>query len=621
MSRIHAGGGHGSRAATPVRPLPGMAPPWIALPAFLCLLFLVVPFAGIILGANWRAFPELLVSQASVDALRLSAQTTTVSTVVSLVFGVPLAYWLAVGADGSPLGRAWTKVVRTMVSLPIVLPPVVAGLALLLVFGRRGLLGSRLSAWGVEIGFTPVAVVMAQVFVAMPYLVVSLEGALRTRGFELEQTAYQLGASRTRVLWSITLPLSAPAITSGIALTFSRALGEFGATLTFAGSLQGTTRTLPLEIYLQRESDSQSALSLAIVLTVVACTVVGGAIFLTGRWQMRLFPTHVLPDVDSPSTSFPPGDPVRRTRPAPGIQVNAAVVGRGVELRVDMAPGVVTAVVGPNGSGKSTMLGLISGSVTPSEGGAAFVGADATKRLATVTQRSLLFPHMSVLDNVRFGLRARGVDKDDCTIRAERELQGLGIGHLAGRRAGQLSGGQAQRVAIARAMALDPDVLLLDEPMAALDAPVAARLRIELSRRLRSSGITVVLTTHDPADVAALAQDLVVLDGGHVVCSGPWRQVFSGCDNSFVLGLTNRFTVRRGDTRLVVSPLDLRIAREGEAGIPVQVHGHTWAPWGPAVVGLTQDGDLVSFAIPASQEETVHVGDVVMLTVDGSRPR
>ena len=88
-----------------------------------------------------------------------------------------------------------------------------------------------------------------------------------------------------------------------------------------------------------------------------------------------------------------------------------------------------------------------------------------------------------------------------------------------------------------------------------------------------------------------------------------------------MLGLTNRFTVRRGDTRLVVSPLDLRIAREGEAGIPVQVHGHTWAPWGPAVVGLTQDGDLVSFAIPASQEETVHVGDVVMLTVDGSRPR
>jgi molybdate transport system permease protein len=156
----------------------------------------------------------------------------------------------------------------------MVLPPVVAGLALLTTLGRRGLVGQHLSALGIEIGFTTTAVVIAQTFVALPFLVVSLEGALRSSGQDYERAATYLGASPTRTLLTVTLPMAAPALASGTALSFARALGEFGATLTFAGSLQGTTRTLPLEIYLLRESDSDLALALSVVLLAVAGVVV-----------------------------------------------------------------------------------------------------------------------------------------------------------------------------------------------------------------------------------------------------------------------------------------------------------------------------------------------------------
>ena len=165
---------------------------------------------------------------------------------------------------------------RSLVLLPLVLPPVVGGLALLYAYGRRGLLGAHLEAFGVHIAFTTTAVVIAQSFVALPFLVVSLEGALRTAGERYEAVAATLGANPTTVLRRVTLPLVLPGLISGAVLSFARALGEFGATLTFAGSLQGVTRTLPLEIYLQRETDPDAAVALSLVLIVVAVLIVVG---------------------------------------------------------------------------------------------------------------------------------------------------------------------------------------------------------------------------------------------------------------------------------------------------------------------------------------------------------
>lgn len=218
-----------------------------------------------------RDLPALLSSPSSLDALRLSLQTSTVATLLCLVLGVPLALTLS-------RTRIFDNVVvRTLVLLPLVLPPVVGGIALLTLFGRQGLLGGTLDALGVQVAFSSVAVVLAQTFVSLPFLVVSLDGALQAVGDRYEGAAATLGASPTTVLRRVTLPLVRPALVSGTVLAFARSLGEFGATLTFAGSLQGTTRTLPLEIYLQRETDPQAAVALSALLVVIAVVVIAVA--------------------------------------------------------------------------------------------------------------------------------------------------------------------------------------------------------------------------------------------------------------------------------------------------------------------------------------------------------
>ncbi|NNM46873.1 molybdate ABC transporter permease subunit [Knoellia sp. DB2414S] len=217
---------------------------------------------------EWSQFGALVTSESSRAALALSLKTSLASTVLCIVFGVPMAVVLARSRFPGQ------SVARSLVLLPLVLPPVVGGIALLYTFGRRGLLGHELDVLGLQVAFSTAAVVMAQTFVALPFLVVSLEGALRTGGQRFEEVAATLGARPTTVFLRVTLPLVLPGLASGAVLAFARALGEFGATITFAGSLQGVTRTLPLEIYLQRETDPQAAVALSLVLVAVATIVI-----------------------------------------------------------------------------------------------------------------------------------------------------------------------------------------------------------------------------------------------------------------------------------------------------------------------------------------------------------
>jgi molybdate transport system permease protein len=241
-------------------------PAWVIGVAAIGGLFVLLPLVAMLTRVNWPDFIPLVTSASSVDALLLSLRTSLAATALCLVLGVPLAIVLA----RVPFpGR---RVLRALVLLPLVIPPVVGGLALLSLFGRRGLLGGV-----ADLAFSTVAVVLAQTFVALPFLVLSLEGALRSAGTRYEAVAATLGATPRTVLFRVTLPLVLPALVSGAILSFARALGEFGATLTFAGSLQGVTRTLPLEIYLQRETDPDAAVALSLVLIVVAVVVVGVA--------------------------------------------------------------------------------------------------------------------------------------------------------------------------------------------------------------------------------------------------------------------------------------------------------------------------------------------------------
>jgi molybdate transport system permease protein len=246
-----------------------MTPRWLYVVAAVGGAFVLLPLVAMGTRVDWADFPTLIGSAASLDALRLSLATSACSTALCVLFGVPMAVALA---------RARFRglsVVRAVVLLPLVLPPVIGGIALLSAFGRQGLLGAPLEAFGISIAFSTVAVVLAQTFVAMPFLVLSLEGALRLAGTRYEAVASTLGARPWTVFRRVTLPMVLPALLSGAVLSFARALGEFGATITFAGSLQGTTRTLPLEIYQQRAVDPDAAVALSMLLVVVALTVIG----------------------------------------------------------------------------------------------------------------------------------------------------------------------------------------------------------------------------------------------------------------------------------------------------------------------------------------------------------
>ncbi|GAB3055010.1 ABC transporter permease [Intrasporangium mesophilum] len=245
-------------------------------PALIAVVFLILPLVGLILRAPWGDLWSILRGSAASQALQLSLWTATVATAVSLLIGVPLA-WILARTDFPGL-----RLLRALVTLPLVLPPVVGGVALLLAFGRNGFVGRYLDQWfGITIPFTSTAVVMAETFVAMPFLIVTVEGALRSANQGFEEAAATLGASRMTVFRRVTVPLVAPSLGAGAVLCWARALGEFGATITFAGSYPGRTQTMPIEVYYALESDPDAAIVLSLVLLLVSVIVL---VTLRDKW-------------------------------------------------------------------------------------------------------------------------------------------------------------------------------------------------------------------------------------------------------------------------------------------------------------------------------------------------
>ncbi len=254
----------------------GRLPLVLLLPALLGLAFLLVPLVGLLIKAPWSTLPGRLFSADVWQALRLSLVCATLATVLCLLLGVPLAWLLARG--GLP-GRS---LIRAFVTVPLVLPPVVGGVALLLVLGRRGLVGQHLDTWfGISLPFTTAGVVVAEAFVAMPFLVISVEGALRAADPRYEEAAATLGAGRWLTFRRVTLPSIAPGVVAGTVLCWARALGEFGATITFAGNFPGRTTTMPLAVYLALETDPDVAVVLSLVLLLVSVVVLAS---LRERW-------------------------------------------------------------------------------------------------------------------------------------------------------------------------------------------------------------------------------------------------------------------------------------------------------------------------------------------------
>lgn len=244
------------------------------------LAVFVVPLLGLLARTPWSELPDLLAGEVVTDALRLSLVTSIAATAIAALVGIPLA-WLLARVEFP--GRT---VARGIVTLPLVLPPVVGGAALLFALGRRGLIGEPLNqATGLVLPFSTWGVVIANTFVAMPFLVITVEGALRSLDQRYEGAASTLGAGRWTTLRRVTLPMIAPSLIAGLVLTWARAFGEFGATITFAGSLQGRTQTLPLAVFVALESDRDTAVALSLVMVAISLTVL---VVLRERWWKAL---------------------------------------------------------------------------------------------------------------------------------------------------------------------------------------------------------------------------------------------------------------------------------------------------------------------------------------------
>ncbi|MEV5199194.1 ABC transporter permease [Streptomyces sp. NPDC053720] len=507
--------------------VPGVRTPLaLAIPALLAVAFLLIPLIGILARTSWADLGTHLTSPEVTQALRLSLLVSFWALGLSLLLGVPLA-WLLARTDFP--GKAF---VRSLVLLPMVLPPTVGGVALLLGFGRRGLLGPWLEdTFGITLPFHTSGAVVAATFVAMPFLVISLEGALAGLRPAYEETAASLGASPVRVFVTVTLPMVAPGLAAGAALTWARALGEFGATITFAGNLPGTTQTLPLQVYLLLQDSPEAATSVSLLLLAIAMAVL---ITLRGRWTgtPRDRARGAQPPVDDPAVPDTAPRTDRETPPAPQERrsLHAEVTGF-ARLTLEAAPGTTIAVVGPNGAGKTTLLRALLG-LTPRARARLRLGdTDVTelpphrRQVAWVPQDGALFPHLSALTNTAYGLRAHGVSRAEARREAQQWLDRLGIGHLAHRRPAQLSGGQAQRVALARALAACPWLLLLDEPLAALDQTTRAHVRHTLRTHLAGFGGVCLIVTHDPVEAVSLADRVLVLDEGRTLQDAPPAEV------------------------------------------------------------------------------------------------
>jgi len=281
MSTVDDRGAGARRRPAPAAPRPrrgtSRVPVGLLVPAAVGLAALVLPLLGLVVRAPWSTLPSRLAAPGVLTALRLSLETATLATLLSVVLGVPLA-WLLARVEFP--GR---RVVRALVTVPLVLPPVVGGVALLLVFGRKGLLGAWLdSAFGITLPFTTPGVVVAEAFVAMPFLIIAVEGALRGADTRFEEAAATLGAGRWTTFRRVTIPLVAPGIAAGAVLCWARALGEFGATITFAGNYPGITQTMPLAVYQTLEGgDLDGAIVLSLLLLVVSVTILAS---LRDRW-------------------------------------------------------------------------------------------------------------------------------------------------------------------------------------------------------------------------------------------------------------------------------------------------------------------------------------------------
>lgn len=532
-----------------VRPWLRSPLPWLAAVLAIYLLSPIGDFLGRLATTHRVASPG------AAAALAVSAETATIATALIGLFGVPLAYLLARGRSRR------SALVGVAVQLPIALPPLIGGILLLYLLGPSSAIGR---AFGGRLTDDRAGIVLAQMFVAAPFLIVSARSAFAAIDPSLDDVAATMGHRPLARFARVAVPAAMPGIVAGLLLAWLRGFGEFGATVVLAYH----PYSLPVFTYVQFGSTglaatmlpTAAALGTALIVLLVAATASKRPLVARG-WSARRPPWPV--DVVVPRTA----------RAAPLAFDVRARAGE-FEVHATAATGRCLALLGATGAGKTLTLRVLagvqrngSGSIRLGERDLAGTPAER-RRVGYLPQESCLLPHLPVLEQVAFGVAAD-------VGSAAYWLTRLGIDDLSSRRPDELSGGQCRRVALARALASDPDLLLLDEPFTGLDTTTRADLRQTLREVLAETRATTVLVTHDPADVAMLADDVAVLQQGRTVQRGTCTDVYARpatVDVARLLGLPNAIgmtVVRRG--RVVAADgTELRADTTGLApGAPV----------------------------------------------------
>ena len=500
------------RRATPL--------PWLGA---ILALYLTVPVV-VFLVRTARAGGHGLSTPGVVGALTVSVITATISAAVVAVLGVPLAYLLA-----RARGRL-AAAVGIAVQLPLALPPLMGGILLVQLVGPYTPLGEL---FGRRLTDSMAGIVLAQTFVAAPFLVISARSAFVAIDPAVLDHAATLGHRAAARFWRVALPLAAPGIGAGLLLTWLRAFGEYGATVILAYH----PYTLPVYTYVQFSGTGIPATRAATVLGL-AVAAAATALGLLPRVRRR------------PRAAVPPSSPPAAAAPTP---VDFDVGLTAGTFRVQAAYRAAShrlAILGPSGSGKTLTLRAVAGLAGPGVGPVSYGNrrvdhvACEDRHIGYVPQGHGLFAHLTVWRQLCFGV---GADPH----LAAYWLARLHLSGLEDRYPAELSGGQRQRVALAQALARAPEILLLDEPFSALDAPVRSDLRSEFRRLQRDAGLSTVLVTHDAAEAAHLADEVVVIASGQVLQAGRLADVFAAPASMEVAGLVG---FRNRGTGLVAAP-------------------------------------------------------------------
>jgi ABC-type sulfate/molybdate transport systems ATPase subunit/ABC-type sulfate transport system permease component len=542
-------------------------------------------------------------------SLRVSVEGASISVVIGVLIGIPLAYVLA-------RRTGWlASAVGVLVQLPLAVPPLISGILLIYIVGPYTFLG-KLS--GQRLTETMIGVVIAQSFVSLPFLVVVARTAFRAVDPSLADVAATLGYSPLRRFLRVEVPAASDGLRTGMILMWLRAFGEYGTTVILA------YHPYSLPVYVDNLFSSaplsEAEAPTLLAFGVAGLAIIGGSIRL-GR--LRLAPRRIPPPLAPvPTPPTPVGFTLDTT--VGTFHLVVSHVERSQRL----------AIVGPSGSGKSLTLAAVAGLLGPAAGAVSYGGVEVSatdpqrRRVGYVPQGFALMPGRTVWEQATFGVHAD-------PARAAWWLETLAISGLSERLPEQLSGGQRQRVSLARALAVDPEVVLLDEPFSALDAPVRAELRRELRRLQRDVNLSTVLVTHDAEEAAMLAEEIMVMSAGRVLQSGSCREVYQrpvsaevgrllGIDNLFEGGLPGGLQ-SAGDAPLWQVPAEaLRIRPEPASGGPAgsaRGQGTPTVDLGRGtvvdIIDLGRSVELV-ICLDAGRELRARTRDLPELTVGGA---